>query len=122
MTTLENLHRFYNFSGSFFILVQRDGSLVIEKGNVEDGIQKETILRIFMTIEDAVFYRNKSMDRINDRVMKVTLVGLWSLLGKVNDFSNKEFNLPVRVDVSSISDIGLPVSIDILHSAYSLHS
>ena len=114
------LTRLYQHTGEFFIVVRPDGIIVVEPPDEDVG--RESVLRVFMTVAEAIAYKDQEPEASITSVRRTTIVGLWSLLPDINNLSLKQYGVPVRVDVSICTKNSNVVSIDTLHSVYSLRS
>jgi len=119
MTLMEDgLRRLYEHTGEFFMVVRPNGIIVVED---PDG-GREAVLRLFMTPHEAIAY--KEQQGIYPEVTSVrrtTLVGLWTLLPRIDSLTKAQFRAPVRVDISVFSEDRV-FTVDTLHSSYSLPS
>lgn len=115
----DQLRKFYDFRGTFYLLVRTNGVFVVE---TPENMPQETILRLFMSEKEAIRHRSLSQFRVDTKVGGTTLINLWSVLDKIEESSFRQYNRPVRVEVSAIGDDGDPVTIETLHSTYSPQS
>lgn len=122
MSHTELLKSFFAYQGEYFMIVQSNGIIVVECDKEDDErlAHPEAILRLFMTARDAAMYKDRS-DNADTRVGKVSLIGLWSLLERIDKLSMKQFKRPVRVEVAAMNGTSL-VTVDVLHSIYELCS
>jgi hypothetical protein len=94
-----------------FLLLRNNGIVVVEPP--EGG--KESVLRVFMTSADALFYREQDTRPNETLVRRTKLADLWSILGDINSNSLTRFGVPVRVELSGYHD-GEVGTIEILHT------
>jgi hypothetical protein len=121
MTSQSLLENFYSNAGEFFIIIRSDGIIVVEDPrSIDRPGPPEALLRLFPRARDAVRFLKETGDDTDTRVMKTTLVGLWTILGNIDSLSRKWFNAPVRVEVAAFSDAGEVITVDTLRSYYSL--
>ena len=122
MTAPSIITRMHDYGGSFYILVRRGGAFVIERPEEQDPPRDppETVLRLFLSVEDATTYRERRGSEKNASIGKVTILGLWGILEKLTEVSQKDFECPVAVEVSAVDLRGEIVTVDTLHSLHSL--
>lgn len=107
------MHSFGSHQDSeFFLLLRTNGIVVIEP----PAGGRESILRIFMTSADALFYREDTRPN-NTIVRRTSLPDLWSLLGHINISSLQQYLVPVRVELSHYRN-GEVEAVEILHSVF----
>lgn len=108
------MHSFGSHQDSeFFLLLRTNGIVVIEP----PAGGRESILRIFMTSADALFYREQDTRPNNTIVRRTSLPDLWSLLGHINISSLQQYLVPVRVELSHYRN-GEAEAVEILHSVF----
>lgn len=123
MTTDDALRRFYEHGNNFYLLVRDNGVIVVEGPDEHDSDgPPETLLRLFMNVEDATRYRDRdrSSKRLETEIMKITLVGLWGILPKLDSLSMSNFNAPIRIEVACMPHGEDVTYVDTLHSIYEL--
>ncbi len=123
MSTTEILRKFYEHGNDFFILIRENGIILVEgpEEHAREG-PRETLLRLFLNVDDATRYRDRSNYRDETRVMKITLVGLWNLLSRIDALSMSQFDAPIRIEVAYMPDGKDVQCVDTLHSIYELPS
>jgi hypothetical protein len=116
----DELFRLYQHQGEYYVLIRSVGTMVVE--GPEEGNGKESTLRLFINLADAIKYKDQDQKGPETRVHKTTLVGLWNILDRVNNLSLRQFKVPVRVDASAFDRNGVLISVDTFHSTYALPS
>lgn len=113
----EWLKRLYSHRGDFYALVGPGAIIMLDAR----GGSKETVLRLFLSPHEAERYRDAA--ELHDaRVTKMTLVGLWSLLPRIDSLSIRQHRRPVRIEVSTFDSAGAVRAVDVFHSTYELLS
>lgn len=113
------LRRLHDYGGSFYMLVRKDGAIVVEAPEEQEPAPepREARLRLFTSAEDARGYRSSCGFAANATVGKTTLVALWGVLDKLDEVSQNHFKCPIAVEVSVLDPSGAVVCIDVLHSS-----
>ncbi len=124
MDPVSNLKLFYAHTGQFFVAIDKKGIIYTESPNeqgLSDKVPQESLLRVFMTVQDVTAYcafLNAELTGVKSK--HTDLVTIWGLLQRIDALSMKRYDCPVRVDVCTIDKDGWPESIDTLHSIYML--
>jgi hypothetical protein len=125
MTPAAWLKRLYQHHGEFHILVNPGAIICLEASTWQKRFTgspgRETVLRLFLNARDADAYRD-AVGAFDAHISKTTLVGLWSLLPRIEGLSRRMYGKSVRVEVSTIDQDGVPRAVDVLHSTYELLS
>lgn len=117
------LKKFYDYSNYFYMLTRKSGAVIIEGSDEQKPPRDppETLLRLFMSIEEASTYRSRCghEDAI---VGKTTLMDLWTLLEKLSEVSETKYKCPLAVEISAFDIRGNMFCAEVLHSLQALPS
>ncbi len=120
------LRTLYEHRGDYYVLVLPGAIFLVDSPPELErlyGIEnaKEAVLRLFVNPRDAERFRDLNGNH-DAHIARVTLVGLFNMLPRINSLSEKQFNAPVRIDVTTLDSDNYPRAIDTLHSTYELLS
>jgi hypothetical protein len=115
------LRRLYNFKEPFYLLIQETAIFIVEGPDASGRVPPEAVLTLFMSPQDAAMFRDVRGLSPSLEVRKITLVGLWNLLDRIDELSQKMYNAPIRIEVAAFDGRRF-FTVDTLHSIYELAS